>query len=575
MEPEEKRAAGAAPMRLERIDGLLIAAIVIGFGYLYIAGIGSYALWDPWEPKYAVSMLEMEERGDYITPYLDGKIRWTKPVLYYWTMALPMAIGGNNEFTARLPSAVAAILGLVMVYFFLSRLRGRRTGALAACILGTIPQYFYLARQAMPDMLMTLCLAGAMGWLALARFGSGGKRLPMSLFFASLALAFLAKGPVTVCLAIGAIFLFAMIDFKPAWITSVRTMWSRVRSWWGEYHVTMGLIVFVAVAGPWYGTMLLKHGYAFIDHFIVSENLHRFESSVRGHHGVSTFYVDTLFHGMYPWGCLLLAGGLFSFSGWNRIDEEVRQKWYYLAWALSAFLIFTFAGTKLQHYLLPATPAIAILTALILERYLEEDAPGWVPLAFLLSVALLLLPIRDFLTEGNKYLFDNFTNKRTIEVPGIRTFLLSFLVAWGVIMIAGCFRRKSLIVVSLAVIAAYGNGLYFSHHVIPKHTVARSMQSYLEVIRDHFNPDSPLLFYAPKMRHSLYYYRDKSKSKFFKRRAEEELVKFAQENPDAIIIARTSYAFRLRLRLKRATGDSWSIIAQCHPRYVLMVGDSH
>ena len=155
---------------------VIVIALAAAALFLYARGIGSYPLWDPWEPKYAKAVSEMQERGEWITPYLGGRIRWTKPILVYWAMYLPTALFGNNEFSVRLPIVLAAVLGVLMMYYFLSRLRGRRTGLIGACVLGTLPQYFYMARQAMPDMLLVVFLAAAMGFLALARFGAARQR---------------------------------------------------------------------------------------------------------------------------------------------------------------------------------------------------------------------------------------------------------------------------------------------------------------------------------------------------------------------------------------------------------------
>jgi len=163
---------------------ILPAVILVVAGlYLYAWGVGSYSLWDPWEPKYGQAMREMVDRRDFVTPYYDGDIRWTKPILIYWAMYVPILIGGNNEFTVRLPSVIAAILGILVVYYFLAKLRNRRTAMVAACVLGTMPQYFYMARQAMPDMLLAFFLCAAMGFFALARFGREHNKRYFVLFY--------------------------------------------------------------------------------------------------------------------------------------------------------------------------------------------------------------------------------------------------------------------------------------------------------------------------------------------------------------------------------------------------------
>ncbi len=74
-------------------DIILAVALILGCIYLFMWGAGSYDLWDPWEPKYGQAMREMMARDDFITPYYEGRIRWTKPILIYWAMYVPIRIG--------------------------------------------------------------------------------------------------------------------------------------------------------------------------------------------------------------------------------------------------------------------------------------------------------------------------------------------------------------------------------------------------------------------------------------------------------------------------------------------------
>ena len=95
------------------------------------------------------------------------------------------------------------------------RLFDRRTGMMAACILGTMPQYFYLARQAMPDMLLTVFLIGALGLFAVGRFDAKKRTWHLRFGYAFIALAVLTKGPVAGAIVIGICGLFWLIEFVP------------------------------------------------------------------------------------------------------------------------------------------------------------------------------------------------------------------------------------------------------------------------------------------------------------------------------------------------------------------------
>jgi len=551
----------------ERRQDLLLVGILLACSlFLFVWGLGSYPLWDPWEPKYSQSIREMGERGDFVLPYFNDKPRWTKPILIYWAMAVPMAVLGNNEFSARLPSALAAVLGVLATYYFVSRLRGRRTGFIAACVLGTLPQYVYLARQAMPDMLLTVFLGIAMGSFALGRFGDSRKRLWYGLFYGSLALAVLAKGPVAGVITMGALGLFWLIDLDGSRLLSPRTAGAELRRLLAEYHVGLGVVVFLVIAAPWYLTVLATHGQAFIDSFLLDENLQRFTEPIRDHHGTANFYAQHFFHALYPWSGFLPLGLLFVFAGSKERDDEMRQRWYYVAWCLSVFLIFTLAGTKIDHYILPLAPAFAVLVALAWEQYFRDDAPYWVRPAFLLAIPFAVIPIRDFLIEGNRYIFRIFTNARHIEYASLDTALKLFLAAWIVVLLFAVIRRGSRLAAALAILVVYAHVVYMSHVVLPAHSPSRSMVYYLEQYEEMRQSDAELLFYG-KMRYSMHYYLGKQNFRTFE--SSRELVQYAKGKPDLFIIARSSKVNELARQL-RVTNTRWYPIDSTHPRYVLL-----
>ncbi len=567
--PEDsKRSALTRFIEHRRIDCLLLGLLAGSMLYLYMWGTGSYSLWDPWEPKYAQAMREMAERGDYLTPYLDDKVRWTKPILYYWAMAAPILIGGNNEFTVRFPSVIAAVLGVLALYFFLLKLHNRRTAFMGACILGTLPQYFYLARQAMPDMLLTLFLGTAMGFFALAQFGNEQRKRYLGLSYGSAALAFLTKGPVACVIALVAVILFGFANLGFRRRLSLRTALSEFRVGLKSYHVGMGIVIFLAIAGPWYTYMLMKHGYIFIDAFFRGENIHRFVEPVRGHDGIVTYYIQTIFHGMYPWSSLLPAGILFLFHG-PKNDGDISKRWYYVSWFLSIFLVFTLAGTKQQHYLLPITPVTAILVALVWNSYFQAETPFWIPLVFLLSIAFTLLPIRDFFLDSNRYIFDNFTDKRAIDTAAIAPLLTSVFTGWSIAMVAAVFFRRSRFVAALAILVAYANGIYFLHYAIPEHTRHRTVKHYVETYRADRESDFPLVFYG-KVRPSLNYYGGKAIYVHYPRGRERKLARDVKNRKNIYIIAEHRYKRRLLRILDRSSPADWRMISGETSRYDLL-----
>src|SRR5215831_13166364 len=86
--------------------GLILAVTLPQF----IWGLGACNIWIPLEARYALVAREMSEARQWIVPHLGGQVYPDKPPLLFWAMALISSLGsGVTEWTARLPSACAAI----------------------------------------------------------------------------------------------------------------------------------------------------------------------------------------------------------------------------------------------------------------------------------------------------------------------------------------------------------------------------------------------------------------------------------------------------------------------------------
>jgi len=101
---------------------------------LHVIGTWAQPLINRDEPRFAEASREMRERGDYVVPYFNNQLRLDKPPLIYWCQAGSYWVFGENEFAARLPSALASALTALVVFGFGSRLYGRRIGLHAAIV---------------------------------------------------------------------------------------------------------------------------------------------------------------------------------------------------------------------------------------------------------------------------------------------------------------------------------------------------------------------------------------------------------------------------------------------------------
>ncbi len=88
------------------------------------------------ESLRAIIAAEFLRSGNWIVPTLYGEPLFTKPPGMYAAIALvSLPAGGVFEWTARLPSAIAATLTVLLFYWYFGRQLGRPAGLVAALIL--------------------------------------------------------------------------------------------------------------------------------------------------------------------------------------------------------------------------------------------------------------------------------------------------------------------------------------------------------------------------------------------------------------------------------------------------------
>src|SRR6476661_1251639 len=91
--------------------GLAFVAVLVFFG-----GLGSIPLLEPDEGRYAEIPREMLERGDFVTPRLNGVLYFEKPPLYYWLNAAALSLPGRPEVVCRLFSALFGLGGVGLAW---------------------------------------------------------------------------------------------------------------------------------------------------------------------------------------------------------------------------------------------------------------------------------------------------------------------------------------------------------------------------------------------------------------------------------------------------------------------------
>ena len=127
--------------------------LLLAFAVLILsAHLGLPPLWGS-EGRWAVIARSMLRSKDVFSPTLGIHDYWDKPLLSYWQI-LPFAYanGDVNEFTARFPSVVWAVVMLFLTHNLAKRWFGRQTALLSVGLLATSYGFVFWGRNAQVEM---------------------------------------------------------------------------------------------------------------------------------------------------------------------------------------------------------------------------------------------------------------------------------------------------------------------------------------------------------------------------------------------------------------------------------------
>jgi 4-amino-4-deoxy-L-arabinose transferase-like glycosyltransferase len=363
----------------------LLALLVIASLAIF-AGLGYGTLWEPDEPRFAEATRQMFARGDFLTPYLNGAPRFEKPILFYWTQAAAFTAFGDNEFSARLPSALAGLGSVVVLYLIGAQIASRRAALVAALVMATMFRFVTFARIGLTDIpVMFFVIAALYAFVRAVQPASGGdrRRGPASAgpsvawalaAWVCIGLGVLTKGPVGLLpVAIWAMY----AAFSRNWLLFART------------RPLIGTVIALVIVLPWYVVMVVHHGRAFTDFALGHEIVERvlseesFGAPARGF-----FYYFKIWPGdAAPWSVLFVASVGWMAWRWSSVDRTVRQPVIFAAaWFICVFLLFSLSRSKVSHYVLPAYPAAALLIGVFVDRLADahDDVLWWgVPMAII------------------------------------------------------------------------------------------------------------------------------------------------------------------------------------------------
>jgi 4-amino-4-deoxy-L-arabinose transferase len=346
---------GFIPVKVRKTNKLmkrLSFAIIIIFLIIYIAPLSVAPLSIPDETRYSEIPREMIASGDWVVPHLNGLRYFEKPAMGYWFNALSIMAFGENGFSVRFPSAMAAGLSALMLFFIARRFIGDDlSGILTASIFLTFFEVFGIGSFSVLDGPFSMFITATVifYFFAVMDINPLRKNLYLVISGVSCGLSFLTKGFLA--------FVLPLIIIVPFMFWE-RRLKDLLKSLW------IPALSSVLVSLPW-AVMIHLREPDFWHFFLWNEHIKRFMSEGAQHKESFLYFLKLFPLAVLPWLFLIPA----AFLGLRRklFNETITR--FSLCWFLFPFLFFSISSGKLLTYILPCFPPLAIVLTEGLRDY--------------------------------------------------------------------------------------------------------------------------------------------------------------------------------------------------------------
>lgn len=373
--------------RIRPILVLLLLSLLVGWSLG-----GSKDFFTRGEPREALAAQAMLATGEFVLPRVYGGDIPSKPPFSHWLMVLSsLPTGEVTELTARMPSLLASLVFIFLLYFFLRARVGVERALVTSLLLLSSLEWLRATGTSRVDMVLAVSFAAGLG--ALYRWQERGMEGLPILSILLFGAATLAKGPVALVVPGGIFALFLLSDGRPLALIFKK-----------------GLLVFVPaalLAGVWYLLGYLVGGQPFLDK-VYYENVERFMGTMEDEpHKHSALYLyGTLLLGMMPWTIIMGASALAARPHWRwrpiaALMSCSRLSRYAIITSILFLFFFSIPSSKRSVYLLPIYPSLAfLLSGLLLSMRGKALGAAWWGLRALLLVLFVTGAVTTILLWG-------------------------------------------------------------------------------------------------------------------------------------------------------------------------------
>lgn len=344
--------------------GLTLAALV-----LFCLNLGGVPLRDWDEGTRGLIAREIYRTGNWLHPTEFGEPYLLKPPLMDWLMAFAYDLGGVNEWTSRLPGAIATALGIPLLYCLGQELFQARQPALySALIYLTLLPVVRHGRLAMLDGLVMSGMILSLWCLLRAR------RQPIWGLGCGVGLGVIA-------------FTKGLLMLPIAAIACLFILWDRHWQTLKNPYLWCGIGIGLLPTLLWYHGQIQYYGDRFIQTHFLNQGLKRVADTVESHQQPPWFYLLEIIKYTAPW--LFFLPQSYWHSWQNRPASAHKL---ILAGSLFYLGLISTMGTKLPWYVMPIYPFIALALGFYFFSGWQPRSNSFFPLHWLfygLAIAIL------------------------------------------------------------------------------------------------------------------------------------------------------------------------------------------
>lgn len=461
---------------------MLLALLLLG------AGIGMRTPTPSDEPRFALVAHQMVASGNWLIPHRGSDWYSDKPPTFMAMQAASYALTGNWQIAFLLPSLLASLGTLWLVYDLARRLWGHRAGVWAALALLSTVQFVFQAKRGQIDPAVTFFLTAAnVGLLRHFLLGPDRRALWFGCFAAGLGV--ITKG----------VGVLAFLMLVP-WLAARRYRWQgvavtpeRVSTW------VVAALAFVAAIACWLLPLAIYLGTHdsvaardYVNDIFVNQTVHRYIHPWNSFQP-PWFYLEVIFTSWLPLS--LASPGLLP--AWRqRLRERDARFLLPLTWAVLLIVFFSLTRAKRDVYIMPALPLLALCAGPFLRDILQRRWARWLALAFVLVLALpaLVLGMQGLLHPSAWTL--RFAEARQLDARASSLWLAFVAIGLWMLLCVLVFRLRRAGVALFAALA--GLWLAWGLWVAPLLARASSQAPLVQRVEQTIGPDAELALVAWK-----------------------------------------------------------------------------